>query len=151
MNFEALTQRECAAMHGVDARTVRRWDDEDGHPRNDDGTYCAKESITWRIHRETGAEHDLNAERARLAKEQADRIAMENAVRRGELADLNSVSKVWASAFSNFRARMLGAPNKLAPLVNPDNPNLARDIIAAEHERILSELAIADLCAGDDQ
>lgn len=87
---------------------------------------------------------DPNQERARKDKEAADKLAMENAVRRGELADLNQVAKVRALELANFRARLRAAPSKLAPRVNPENPNLAADLIAAEHDAILAELADAD-------
>jgi|SRR5882672_2113419 len=87
------------------------------------------------------AELDLEQERARLASEQADKTALENAEHRGELADLDTIAEELGHMLASFRARLLAAPSKLAPLVNPENPNLARDIIAGEHERILAELA----------
>lgn len=42
------------------------------------------------------AQSELTAERARLAREQADRIAMQNAERRGELAPANIIEQVLA-------------------------------------------------------
>lgn len=42
------------------------------------------------------AQSELTAERARLAREQADRIAMQNAERRGELAPANGIEQVLA-------------------------------------------------------
>lgn len=87
---------------------------------------------------------DIEQERARLAKEQADKTAMDNAVRRGELADLADVRREWSQALASFRARMLAVPSKLAPQVAPENPNLARDLIAVEHDAILRDLASVD-------
>jgi len=84
---------------------------------------------------------DLDQERARLAKEQADRTALENAERRNEVADLATIAEELGRVYASFRARVMAAPSKLAPLVNPENPNLARDIIAAEFERILTDLS----------
>jgi hypothetical protein len=91
---------------------------------------------------------DLDQQKARLAKEQADKISMENAIRRGEQVPRDATTRVWAGALTSFRARLLAAPSKLAPQVNPENPNLARDIISAELERILAELADAPLRSG---
>ena len=84
---------------------------------------------------------NLDDERARLAKEQADRAAMDNEVRRGELLDQEQIGPALERAMVTFRQKLLSAGTKLAPLVNPDKPNAARDIINAEHERILTELA----------
>lgn len=83
---------------------------------------------------------DLDDERARLAHEQADRAAMENEVRRGELLDAAIVGQDVETTFNTFRQKLLSAPTKLAPLLNPEKPNAARDIITAELERILGEL-----------
>jgi len=83
----------------------------------------------------------LDDERARLAKEQADRAAMDNEVRRGELLDANLVGEDLERALVSFRQKLLSAATKLAPLVNPANPNAARDTIQIELERILAELA----------
>lgn len=82
----------------------------------------------------------LDDERARLAKEQADRAEMDNEVRRGELLDAELVGADMETTFNVFKQKLLSAPSKLAPLLNPDKPNAARDILTAELERILSEL-----------
>jgi phage terminase Nu1 subunit (DNA packaging protein) len=82
----------------------------------------------------------LDDERARLAKEQADRASMDNEVRRGELLDAAIVGQDIENAFNVFRQKLLSAPTKLAPLLSPEKPNAARDVIAAELERILAEL-----------
>ncbi len=91
-----------------------------------------------------GVESDtlsLDEERARLAHEQADRAAMENEVRRGELLDQAQLAPDLERALVTFRQKLLSTGTKLGPLVNPDKPNAARDLIDAEHERILTELA----------
>jgi len=83
----------------------------------------------------------LDEERARLAHEQADRAAMENEVRRGELLDQAQLAPELERALVTFRQKLLSTGTKLGPLVNPDKPNAARDLIDAEHDRILTELA----------
>lgn len=96
--------------------------------------------VNYLVDRSSPEDLDLDDERAGLAKEQKDRVAMENAVRRGELVDLNVVAEELGRAFTAFRQKMLAAPSKLAPNVNPDKPNVARDIIEGEVHRILDEL-----------
>jgi phage terminase Nu1 subunit (DNA packaging protein) len=57
---------------------------------------------------------DLEAERARLAKEQADSQALKNARLRAELLPAEEVESVWQSAAGRCRAILLGIPNSSA-------------------------------------
>lgn len=61
-------------------------------------------------------ELDLNAERARLAKEQADKIERENMIARGELVVIAAVEKWAEELFHEVKAKLLGLPRSLAPL-----------------------------------
>lgn len=67
--------------------------------------------------RSSGEGPDLTAERARLAKEQADAQEMKNAASRGELIARADVSAVVTASFARVRARLLALPSKIAPLV----------------------------------
>ena len=87
---------------------------------------------------------DLDQERARHAKEQADKLALENAGSRGELIFTEHMAEVMGRALGAFRARLLSAATKLAPRVNPGNPNLARELIDREHNDVLAELSNFD-------
>jgi phage terminase Nu1 subunit (DNA packaging protein) len=87
---------------------------------------------------------ELTRQQTRVAHEQATKLQMENALREGRMANLDHVAKARALELTNFRARLRAAPSKLAPRVNPENPNLAADLIAAELDVILAELADAD-------
>lgn len=64
-----------------------------------------------------GTSLDLAAERARLAREQADGHSMKNAQLRGELLPRAAVTAAVQAAFTRVRARMLAIPGKAAPLV----------------------------------
>lgn len=84
---------------------------------------------------------ELDRQRTRLASEQADERALENAVTRGELLDASLIGDGIERALVAFQARMRGLATKLAPRVNPEKPNLARDIIATEIDAALHSLA----------
>lgn len=56
-------------------------------------------------------------ERARKDKEQADKVALENAVRRGELVEAATVKKKWQDIMLLVRSKMLRLPFATAPLV----------------------------------
>ncbi len=59
---------------------------------------------------------NLEQERARLAKEQADKAEMENAKLRKDLLPADEVIPFWASVINNAKTLLLGLPSKIAPL-----------------------------------
>lgn len=60
----------------------------------------------------TGAR--LTAERARVAKAQADRLELLNARARGELLERRAVEAVWGKRISTFRTRILAIPSRVS-------------------------------------
>lgn len=114
--------------------------------------YCAHMRAVASGHVSEDGDLDLTAERARKAKEEADKLEMENALRRRQLLDRSDVDAAVAGAFARVRARLLNVPSKVAPMVAPDAPAEAeaaiRDAIY-EGLRELSETTVSDLC-GDD-
>ncbi len=92
---------------------------------------------------------DLNlaGERARLAKEQADRVAMQNAVTRGELAPVVLLEQVLAAA----AGKVAGIFDAIPGLVRRRVPRLTReelDLIAAEIAKarnLVAAMSLADL------
>lgn len=65
--------------------------------------------------RASSGDLDLSAERARLAKEQADAKEMENAVERGDLVYIEDVAKQIENQLTKARTRLLSVPTKVAP------------------------------------
>ncbi|WP_238367633.1 DNA packaging protein [Mesobacterium pallidum] len=68
----------------------------------------------------------LTAERARLAKEQADAQALKNAKLRDELVNASEVEHAWADLLRQVRARILAVPSRLRadlPAADPDTFN----------------------------
>lgn len=55
----------------------------------------------------------LTAERARLAKEQADAQALKNGKLRGELVEAAEVARTWSDLLRSVRARILAVPSRL--------------------------------------
>ncbi len=60
---------------------------------------------------------DLTAERARLAKAQADDREMKNDLARGELITVAEFHLMVTAAFARVRAKLLALPSKMAPWV----------------------------------
>ncbi|WP_244316758.1 terminase small subunit [Pannonibacter tanglangensis] len=82
----------------------------------------------------------LTAERARLAKEQADHAALKNAALRRELVPASEVAATWGGIVRQVRSRLLAVPARvrqgLAHLTARDV-----DVIDAEIRRALEELS----------
>jgi phage terminase Nu1 subunit (DNA packaging protein) len=83
-------------------------------------------------------ELDLNAERARLAKAQADKTEIENAVRCGELSETARVVDWYADMVTNAKNRLLQIPptvgQQVDPAIAPRVMELVRKLV---HEALL--------------
>jgi len=137
MTFDAdrLTQQQLAAVFGVTPRTVRDWTAA-GMPRNADGSYQARACIDWHVARKLGPDGlDLNAERARLAKAQADKTEIENEVRAGRLLEQDRVIREVGDMLAAFRARVLAIPGAVAQRV----PHHLAGRVQAELRRLIHE------------
>lgn len=77
------------------------------------------EIMAWLLGRAISAEGDetpdFNRERARLTKEQADKIALENGRLRSELLPAGDVLEGWQAAIGRTRALLLRIPYATAP------------------------------------
>lgn len=138
MNLMALTQLQTASLLSVSARSLRDWVQA---PRNADGTYSGPAIVKFYLARLAGAD-DFDNQRERLAAAQAEKVETENLFKRGELAEVAEISKVWDEHISNARAKMLSIPSKLSPqLINISDPNVIASRIRSEIYIIINELA----------
>ena len=88
---------------------------------------------------------DIASERARLTREQADRMAMENAKARGELIPTPLVQKSIERAFSAFGSRIDAVPRKAVPRLKGCSGDGAREKVLRELIReALHELSAFD-------
>lgn len=90
---------------------------------------------------------ELAAERARLAREQADKIAMQNAVTRGELAPAHLLEEVLARAGARAGRLLETIPGLLRRRL----PQLAADdiaavaVVVAKARNIAADMRLSDL------
>lgn len=95
---------------------------------------------------------ELAAERARLAREQADKIAMQNAVTRGELAPARLLEEVLAKAGARA-ARILetipGEIRRRVPQLTSDDIGAVTRIVA-KARNIAAAMSLNDLGQDDD-
>lgn len=123
-----VTRPQLALAFGVHAITISKWEAHDGLPVEAPGgpgkpsRYSLPKCIAWALERER-AKHqgtgglDLDAERAKFAAAQRERVQLQNAVRRGELVEVEAVTAVWGELLATVRASLLAMPASLAPMI----------------------------------
>lgn len=84
------------------------------------------------------ADLDLNAERARLAKAQADTHEANLAARCGELLERSRVMKEVGSMLASFQSRAIVIPDAIGQLLDPKT---ARTVVPAVREKLYEALA----------
>ena len=122
------SRTKLADVIGKSEQTIANWLEE-GMPRiaaggrGVEGEYDTAEVIRWMIAREAGSRDEdgnvivFEAERARLTKEQADKVAMDNALKRGDMVSLSETAQALTTMIVNTKTRLLSIPTKAAPQV----------------------------------
>lgn len=87
---------------------------------------------------------DINKERARQAAETADKLAMENAVRRGELVPVTAMRDAMAKAGSLIRARLESLPAQMKRRL-PFLRSADLAVVKQEITKLTDELASIDI------
>jgi len=127
------TQSELAGLVGISQQAVAKFLAGAKVPRSGRGqidakaflhAYCAhlREQAAGRAplledEGDDGETFDLVKQRARLAKAQADRVEMDNALRRTQMVLAAAVTVGWQTIFVHVRAKMLSLPTKMAAML----------------------------------
>ena len=139
--FSRLSKTDLAEARGVSLNTVYGWVRQ-GCPTNKDGTFDLREVSEWLSKRGASKVGSLEKERARLAREQADKLEMENAQTRGELVHVDDAAAAVECVVVAIRAKALSLGSKLAPqVVVCSNVNEVKAIIDAGADSFLREIA----------
>jgi phage terminase Nu1 subunit (DNA packaging protein) len=154
-----LTAPQAAALAGLSvARLYQLANEDDPPPREPDsryrtdkmGEWIARRAIKKHLGHRKNAPVDFDAtdtlnpvqERARKDKELADKAALENAVRRGELVEGSQIAAKWVEILTRVRSRLLRIPWAAAPLlVGEENQVKIQIVIEDQIRDALSELA----------
>lgn len=142
MDINALSQQAAATLLSTTPRSLRDWEKAgDGIPRNADGSYPGPALVAWYVARQSGDELDAVKERARKDKEAADKLALENAETRGDVARISVMEQELASLLADHRSNALSMPNKLAPVLVGMNADQIRERIESSIYELLGDLA----------
>ncbi|WP_081629267.1 terminase small subunit [Methylopila sp. M107] len=148
----SATGAELAGLLGIAPRSVRSLAERGVVVRAGRGRYALAASITAYCEslRQTAAGRggdeavaSLSAERYRLAREQADAMAIKNALSRKQLVSAFEVEKVWRETMQEVRTKLLTIPSRIQQRMSQFT---AVDIEAIRLELfdVLHDLAQAD-------
>ena len=110
---------ELAQIFGISQRRIQEFVQLGILDKQKRGQYslrdCTKAYIRFLRDKQSRYPVDLQNERARLTKIQADRAAIELQLARGEVVGTDEVSKVWADLVLACRSKLLALPTSLGP------------------------------------
>ena len=115
-------KKETARFFGVSPQALDGWISR-GCPVERNGRalkFYLPEATAWKLSegKTTSSGLDLTAERARLAKEQADKAAMDNKRASGEFVLASQAADILQKIVMAFRSKVLSIPTKAAPLIH---------------------------------
>lgn len=109
-------QKVAAAYFGVSVVAFQRWNYEPVRKEGRSKLYdvrAIQDDLDDRFV-ESKEDLDLTAERARLAKEQADKTEMENEVRRGELVEAESIIEMVGNHIQSVKTKLMALPSQIS-------------------------------------
>lgn len=149
--MKPVSTREAAQVFSVTDKTIRAWVAE-GMPVASRGRQGGEShridltaAVAWRLAREMEG-LDPQRERARRDKEAADKLALENAETRGDVARVSVMESELAALIADMRANALGVANKVAPRLCGLDAAEIRGMLYDEMHALLA--AIADYRPG---
>lgn len=117
---ETVTAAELAEWLGLTPNRVHALGRDGVLPRGDGKRYPLRASVAAycahcrSLAKGKSTDAELASEKIRLAREQADKIALQNAAARGELLDSRIVASEWRSIITDLRAAVLAVPSRVA-------------------------------------
>lgn len=151
---KGVTAADLGEWLGLTAARVNGLARDGKIPRRPDGTFNLQPAVRGYVEtiRNRGSalasNPELNLEKIRLARANAEKVEAANARARGDLAPLAEVERAWAGILRDVRAALLALPSRTAARLCHLTPH---DILTLEAEVrcVLSELANDDMLANE--
>ena len=128
---ETLTADELGEWLGLSPNRVHALGRDGVLPRGEGKRYPLQASVAAycahcrSLAKGKATDAELAAEKIRLAREQADKIALQNAAARGELLDSQTVAAEWRGIITDLRAAVLAVPSRVAGRMGLDRATTA--------------------------
>ncbi len=147
---QMVTAPKLAELWGVSRVTVYNLAKKGTIPEPEGGKFdllkCTQDYMTHlRTLAENSGSSTLAAERTRKAREEADKLELENKLRRGEVAELGEIQRAIEQDYASIRAKLLPLPTRLTAKV----PKKYRPVVLKAGEVIIHDV-LNDLAAGRD-
>lgn len=136
-----FNKSDTAEIMGVSVQALSRWNIEPVSRKGREVFYYLPDIIAYQKQRDSVVLHDLSAQRARLAKEQADRVEMANAEMRGFLIDVRKVADQWALVSAYLRNSMLALPTYAATILENKPRSEILDLLTDLVNKRLTEIS----------
>lgn len=142
-------KRQTADIFGVTQQAIDKWHSE-GLPvevkggKGRESQYDTARVHTWLLERYKKSNlSDLDIERTRLIKAQADRAELEAAEKLGELIPVDMVKALWSKVFAACRGEILAIPSYVVTQC-PQTDRAAVEIIRDVCRRVLTDMSQMD-------
>ena len=146
---QKVSGKELAAVLGITPRYVRMIVKAGHITAVDEATYILGDAVQGFVrYQKEQAKDDSpeKAEAARLKKEQADRLAMENEIRRRNVVRVDEVRQVLGPVFIALRQALLAIPTRVSALIaTSDSEKDIHKRLDTEIRQTLEELNIDEL------
>lgn len=146
-----VTDAELGALAGVSARRIRQLAEQGTLTRCRPGRFPLGEAFAALLEEASGQGSELNRQRTRKLRADADRAELELAKARGEVAPISEMESVWQQACGVIRANMLQVPRRVVTsLIGETDERRFRDVLTDEITLALATAAEADFTPEDD-
>lgn len=118
---EKVNKQRLQGILGKDHKTLLKWQKE-GMPmekigaRGTSNVYDTEKVVDWLVAKASGND-EMERARIRLTTAQAMKTELEVEELQGALIPLDKMKMMWAGVLTNFRAKILSMPTRLAPLI----------------------------------
>lgn len=108
-----VTDNELGSLAGVSARRIRQLAENGTLARTGQNKYPLGESVRALLEDAAGSGSEINRQRTRKIKADADRAELELALARKEIAPIEEMARVWQNVMAHIRINMLNIPGRV--------------------------------------
>lgn len=146
-----VTDEDLGALIGVSARQIRHLAQQGTLERVERGRFELGTSIKALIDNAAGDGSELNKQRVRKLRAEADRVELELARARGELAPIGEFEKVQTAAYTQIQVNVMNVPRRAAiRLLGEKNEATFKRVLAEELRQALTVAATTELDLKDE-
>jgi len=143
-----LNHAQCAMLFGIEPRTITKWVNENGMPKEGRGQYNLMSIVQWRCSylekkikvMENGGVDGMN-QNTRLKKVSSEIKELQLAKLNRSLIDLEEIMPIIITALSNIRQTSIPFSQKVSPQLEGLNLNERSELIRDQLNELFEELS----------